>query len=308
MEHIKQVVKSVVDKKDGPISTGFNFLDSTIGGYYPGQLTTICGDEDSGKSAFVITQLNHCAVDMHIPTLLVMNNMSERTLLSCMAAHYCSIENCNINNVLYDEAYKNEVDAYLKLLKTAPLYILEPGWIDDDLLNDKLEDFITVHDIKIMFVDEICQEHYYFETKKVTINLYKTLAIKYNIPVVATCCVWNEREGVEGMKPWLTDLTFYKELHGHDIVIGLINYERHYVYIDDKGHELHDTIHMEILKNKGKIEKRKFIIPWGRLYLRAYDDNQMAALDKLKESSEHLFDALFQKLDLKMENDNILPF
>lgn len=116
MEHINEIIKHVINNNEHPISTGFKFLDNAIGGYYPGQLTTICGNENSGKTAFVIAQINYYAVDQQIPTLLVMNNMAERTFLSCMAAYFCSIETSDVNSVLNDEQYKKEVGALIKKL------------------------------------------------------------------------------------------------------------------------------------------------------------------------------------------------
>ena len=89
MEHISEIIETTEVVK--PITTGMRFLDRAIGGYYPGELTAICGEENSGKTAFVVSQLNLIAVEQHIPTMIVLNNMSRRTFLSCMAAYYYRI-------------------------------------------------------------------------------------------------------------------------------------------------------------------------------------------------------------------------
>ena len=124
MEHVCDIIEETTSATICPISTGFKFLDTIIGGYYPGELTTICGEEDCGKTAYVISQLNHIAVDQHIPTLLVMNNMSKRTFLSCMAAYYCSIETYNVNAILDSEEHRETVCKYFEKLKDAPLYVI----------------------------------------------------------------------------------------------------------------------------------------------------------------------------------------
>ena len=59
MEHVCDIIEETTSATICPISTGFKFLDTIIGGYYPGELTTICGEEDCGKTAYVISQLNH---------------------------------------------------------------------------------------------------------------------------------------------------------------------------------------------------------------------------------------------------------
>lgn len=136
MEHVSDIIEEMDPVEDYPISTGFKFLDTVIGGYYPGEMTTICGEEDCGKSAYVISQLSHIAVDGHVPTLLVLNNMSKRTFLSCMAAYYCSIETYNVNTVLSSVKHQAAVKEFLEKLKDAPLYVIYEWNISE-------ENFIT---------------------------------------------------------------------------------------------------------------------------------------------------------------------
>ena len=135
-----------------------------------------------------------------------------------------------------------------------------------------------------------------------------SFALKANISVVATTCIWNDREGMEGVRPFLQDLYFSSELHGHDTVIGLIKYERHYIFQDDNGRDLHDTIHMEILKRKGRVKKRKFLIPYGYLYYKDYAEKEKKALEAFRKSSDYKIDTLIQKLDLTLDKNDILPF
>ena len=262
MEHISDIIEDVQSLTEYPISTGFKFLDTIIGGYYPGEMTTICGEEDSGKSAYVISQLNHIAVEQKIATLIIINSMSKRALVSCMAAYYCNIETYNVNSVLYDEQY-----------------------------------------IKIAFFDESNGNFEYSEKKRVSVNNLKTLALKMNIPVIATTCIWNDREGAEGMKPFLQDLYFCSEIHGHDTVIGLIKYERHCVFQDEHGRDLRDTIHLEILKKRGKIVKRKFFVPTGYFYLKDYADREKKALENIRQASDYKIDTLINKLGLTLESE-----
>ena len=59
MEHISNIIEEVKQQEIIPIKSGIKFLDDTLGGYYPGEVTTICGDIGSGKTAIIIAQLNH---------------------------------------------------------------------------------------------------------------------------------------------------------------------------------------------------------------------------------------------------------
>lgn len=263
MEHISDIIEDVQSLTEYPISTGFKFLDTVIGGYYPGEMTTICGEEDSGKSAYVISQLNHIAVEQKIATLIIINSMSKRALVSCMAAYYCNIETYNVNSVLYDEQYLAAVTNYMQKLKEAPLFVISEWRFDEGELLEEIESFIQTHRIKIAFFDESNGSFEYSAKRKVSINNLKALALKTNIPVVATTCIWNDRYGIEGMKPFLQDLYFCSEIHGHDTVIGLIKYERHYVFQDENGRDLRDTIHLEILKKEAELSRENFLFLQG---------------------------------------------
>lgn len=298
MEHISTIVENTCKSQEHSISSGFKLIDDMIGGYYPGQLTTVCGDENCGKSAFVIAQLNHIAVDQHVPTLLVMSNMSERIFLACMAAYYCSIETDNINNVLTAEEHSQAVNAYLEKLKEAPLFILDAARKTEAFVNEMLEEMIATHDIKIVFVDEVCQYYDYSTTKRNIINCYKSLALRMNIPVVVTCCVWNDRDGIECARPALRDFFFYNEIHGSDTVIGLIRYGDYGIRVDEHGRDLKDTIGLEILKCKGRLVNRRFYLPWGYLFLKEYADRENSALEFFRKSSGYKIDTLINEFGL----------
>ncbi len=306
MEHISEIIKETVEGGN-PITTGLKFLDSTIGGYYPGELTTICGEEDCGKTAFVVSQLNRIAVEQHIPALVVLNNMSRRTFLSCMAAYYCSFEHVNVHKVMDDGQHSDEVKAYLDILKNAPLYIIRKETYEESALTPEIEGMIQTFGIKIVFVDEASSFWMSEEQKSCPVTSYKTMAMKWNIPIVITVCVWNDREGIEGMKPFLRDIYLYCDIHGSDSVIGLFRYDRHYIYQDEHGRDLHDMVNMEILKCKGKTTKRKYLMPWGYLYLKNYADREEASLKQIQVSGNGI-NNLIDKMDLSIVDDNLPLF
>lgn len=305
MEHISDIIKDVKSLTEYPISTGYKFLDTMIGGHYPGEMTTICGEEDSGKSAYVISQLNHIAVEQKIATLLIINNMSKRSLVSCMTAYYCNLEAYNINSVLDDEQHMTAVKNYLQKLKEAPLFVMSEWCFNEGELLEEIESVIQIHRIKIAFFDESNGSWEYSAKKRVNVNCLKTLSLKMNIPVVATTCIWNEREGMEGMRPFLQDLYFCSEIHGHDTVIGLIKYERHYVFQDENGRDLRDTIHLEILKKRGTIVKRRFYIPMRHFYFKDYADMEKKALEGMRQACDYKIDTLINKLGLTLCSDDI---
>ena len=299
MEHISNIIDEVIQQEITPIKSGIKFLDETLGGYYPGEMTTICGDINSGKTAIIIAQINHLAVDQHIPTLLVLNNMTIESYLSCMAAYYCNIEADNIHSVLKSEQYKDKVNAYLELLKEAPLYVVKAQWYENKPFFDKLEAYIEKNGIKIAFFDEMLV--YYNPSGEESNNLIKTLALSQNIPIVTTCCTWSDREGVDGIKPFLRDLCEYGERHGNDVVISITNYEQYHIYQDERGQDLRGMRLMEILKAKGIIDKREHLFYWDYFLYRDFSERQKASLEAIRNSCDGRIDTLIKKLDLTIE-------
>ncbi len=297
MEHISEVLERVSLQNPEPIKTGFKFLDDSIGGYYPGEMTTICGAEGSGKSAFVITQLVHVAVEQRIPTLLVLNSMSEYTFFSCMASYYYGLPAKSINTVFATEAYGKALSDFMGLMKDVPLYFIKANWGDDMEFFEKLEGPIRDKGIKIAFFDEVL--YVLNEVPDSVINCHKLLAQKMNIPVVCTACVWNDREGLIGLKPALKDLCNICGLHGNDVVLGFTDYAQNGIHVDEQGRDLHDKICIEILKYKGRLKNRNFLVLWRDFLAKDSSVEQESVFKPLDDIYEHRLDKLINDMDLE---------
>ena len=225
MEHISKIIDELSKQEIIPIDTGIAYLDTTIGGYYPGEVTTICGEECCCKTAFVIHQVCNIAIDKGIPTLVLLDNTSERVFLSSLVAYYCNIEPDSIHHVLESEQYKETVNDFFSRLKECPLYIKSAGWYEDKKSFDNIQNFVDEKGIKIIFIDEVMHDLGPEDTA--SLSCIGTIALNKNIPIVVTCYIWNDREGLEDIRPWLIDLSKHSYIHGHDVVIGFTNYEQH---------------------------------------------------------------------------------
>jgi hypothetical protein len=300
MEHIEEIIKRVIVQNEQPITTGIKFLDDAIGGYYPGEMTTICGEECCCKTAFVIHQVCRIAIDQKIPTIVLLNYMTERNFLSLMIAYYCNIEINVIHSVLYSKKYKEIVNSFLNKLKESPLYVAKVGWYEDKSITEAIDNFIVTEKIKIMFMDEAIFDLTPEDTRK--LSCMRDIAVKRNIPAVVTCCIWNLREGVEGARPSLVDLGNFSYLHGHDVVIGFTNYEQHGIVTDEHGSNLRGMIGIEILKYRGKLREKNCYIPKDYFYIRDQEQKRKQSLEELKESEGVIVESLIKKLDLSIED------
>ena len=306
MEHIEEIIKSATAGNEQPITTGIKFLDNAIGGYYPGEMATICGEECCCKTAFVIHQVCRIAIDQKIPTIVLLNYMTERNFLSSMIAYYCNIETKDIHSVLYSEKYKEIVSSFLDILKESPLYVAKAGWYEDKKITELLVNLIGLKGIKIMFVDEVILD--LRPSEIAGLSCMQTVAVKNKIPVVVTCNVWNDREGLAGVRPSLTDVSRCSYLHGHDVVIGFTNYEQHGIVTDEHGSNLKGIIGLEILKHRGMLSENRCNIPKDYFYLRDYEQKKKQSLEELKESGGVIVESLIKKFDLSIDESEQLSF
>ena len=71
---------------------------------------------------------------------------------------------------------------------------------------------------------------------------------------------------------------------------------------------MHDMVNVEILKCKGKAMKRRFLIPWGYLYLRNYAKREAGNLKQIQVSGDSRLDYLIDKMDLTIVDDDLPMF
>ncbi len=264
MEHISKVLDDICQQEVKPIKTGIPYLDETIGGYYPGEMTTICGEENCCKTAFVIHQLCKIAIGEKVPTLLLLNYMLERNFLSSMIAYYYSIEVRNLHDIFEKEQYKDIVANFMSILKESPLYIMKAGWYEDTPVFERIVSFVETKNVKMMFVDEtILDLTVEYTAKK---RCMRDIAVEKNIPVIVTGCIW-----CDCAIPLLSDLGKSSYLHGHDVVISFTNCEDKCIFVDEQGNDLHGMISIKVLKHRGMIKKETHCIPKPFFFFRNFD-------------------------------------
>lgn len=298
MEHISKIIDGIIHEKVTPINTGIECLDKTIRGYYPGEVTTVIGEGNSCKTAFVVHQVCHIAIDQKLPTLVLLEDTCERVFLLSLIAYYCSIESEDLHDIQGSEAYKEAVAEFLGKLKESPLYIMKACWYDKQENVDLIGEFIDTMGIKILFFDEV----YYRLLQDTTADFCSigSLAIRKNIPVVVTCYIWNEREGF-GITPWLKDIGSRADMHNPDVAIGFTNYEQIHIFTDEKGNNLRGMIGIEILKHRGKIKNKSYYLHRDILFYRNFKQSRLQTLQDMGPSCNSAFDMLIHELDLTIE-------
>jgi len=266
MKQIGEFIDDALQQEIAPIETGIKFLDDSIEGYYPGELTTILGEEECCKTAFVVHQVCHIAIEKKIPVLVLLNFLSVDTFIESMVAYYCGLEVNNVRDVFRLKKYRSRIVPFLKELKTSPLYITKEEKWGSNSAQEMLDPQIDNYGVRMVFVDELINGSDYNEK----IGWLKKLAVRKHIAIVATCLTWNSREGML-VCPDLSDAAGTRSLFGHDVVLGFTNYEQHRIYQNENGMKLYDMIGIEVLKQRGRRTKKQFLISKDQLLFRNHD-------------------------------------
>lgn len=269
MKHISNILEGQI-QQNAALKSGWDFIDNELGGYHPGEMMTICGMENSGKTAFVLSQIDRLAVEQGIPTLIGFGTMDMSMVVASMMAYHYDIETNNLWELLDDPKYQPQRKEYESMLREAPLYVL-----DDDIRDENWEktigEWITNKEIRIIFLDE-------WETiteKDMSIGL-KHLAISTGVSVVLTDVIWNDRP-LDGFGVRLSDLNARKCSSVSalpDTVIAFNDYEYMKIFADERGVNLRGVQGIEILKQKGVIKKKEYRMIKKRLYYKKrYSDS-----------------------------------
>ena len=266
MVHIKEFIDHVKDVKDVAMGFGMKFLDENIGGLYPGELTVICGDANCGKTAVMIRQIHHLAVEKKVSVMMVLNGMSERTFLACMTAYYCSIFTKDARKVFADPRCHEDVENYMKLLHECPIYIMERH--EFEMIHDsQLREFVKENGIQAIFVEcmgffcESSIEQKYFARR------LKLMAKNLNITIVGEYHFFTNED-----YPALSIRQFENNdvIMFADNIIGIIDFQHHGIKVDEKGNDLRGKVRLKIIKHKGVMsEDKDVIVTKMRLFVRS---------------------------------------
>lgn len=230
----------------------------------------------------MITQINRIAVDHNIPTLLVLDNMKLETFIALMASYYCGIKVTNVHTVLTSPLYKDSVDDYLNKLKSSPLYIWEENFLSTDLLDtDSIIEIVKEHHIQIIFYDEVMNFSNYHDSQ--VGNILKRMALKLDVPVVATCTVGQSENFGYSAEISLSKFCSLGGFYGSDVIVSITDFEKLKIYTDEHGRNLRGKVQLKILKYKGTVKQKRGLFEREAMLMRKAT-MEMKKYDLLKQS------------------------
>lgn len=298
MKHIKEIVENVNSQEKVALTSGMEFLEENMGPFYPGELTLICSEINSGKSALMIQQIHRIAIDNKEPVLAVLSGKDEIAFLACMVAYYCSILLKDVRRVLSDPLYKDVVERYMELIQQSPIYFISRKEFLQK--EEKLSEFIKEKGIKAIFVESLpwmCLDsrekgQLAMKLKEQTIDLQIAMIVEYQIRPDDDYPIYSiEKFGKN-------DIAVYA-----DNIIVLEDFLQHRLYNDEKGNDLRGKMRLKIIKHKGTLARDKEIV-FPRIQLLLRDLHNAIGLGDYNGlfAENSAMNHLRSKLDLELQD------
>jgi len=267
---IDPVVKQAVDilqkaasNADGltGISTGYTDLDDKTAGWQNSDLVIIAGRPAMGKTAFALSLAKNIAVDNGVPVAFFSLEMSNVQLVNRLISNVCEISGKKILNGQLDQEEWKRLDARLRRLDGAPLYVDDTPGMSIFELRTKARRLVREKGVRIIMIDYLQlmnasgakfgsrQE----EVSTISRSL-KGLAKELDIPVLALSQLnrgVEGREGNEGKRPMLSDLRESGAIEQDaDMVIFVHRPEYYRIFQDEHGNDLRGMAQIIIAKHR----------------------------------------------------------
>lgn len=245
------------------IQSGFTELDKITFGWKKGELIVIGGRLAMGKTALAISLLRNIAILNRTPIAYFSLEMST---VQFMNRFLSNVSNVEINHAeLYSEKEQALLDDAEKIIEDAPIFLDDTPALSIQELRTKASRLVREHQVKLIIIDYLqlmnasgmSYSNREEEVSVITRSL-KALAMELNIPIIALSQLnrRENREGIDGKRPQLSDLRESRTIEQDADMICFIHRPEYYrIFQDEKGNDLHGMAEIIVAKNRnGKME------------------------------------------------------
>jgi len=210
-----QQIEAAANRESGlsGLASGYNELDALTSGWQNSDLIIVAARPAMGKTAFVLSMAKNMAVDANIPVAIFSLEMSNVQLINRIISNVCEIKGETIRSGRLSDREWEQLNARVKYLYGAPLYIDETPGLSITELRTKARRLVREHGVKIIIIDYLqlmnasgmkfgSREQ---EVSTISRNL-KALAKELQIPVIALSQLNRSTETREDKRPVLSDL------------------------------------------------------------------------------------------------------
>lgn len=264
IEEAYRFIQKAAEKADGisGLKTGFTKLDKITSGWQNGELITIGARPAMGKTAFIISMLKNMVVEFKTPVALFSLEMSNNQVMNRLISNLCEVPSEKIKSGQLTAYEWQQLDYKIKDLVDLPIYIDDTSILKIDDFCEKAYLYVKEYGVKLIAIDYIqllynkvryTENNRYLELNYFTRRL-KSLARELDIPIILVSQLnrgTENREGIEGKRPQLTDLRDSGTIcDDSDLVIFIHRPEYYKIYQDDRGNDLRGMAEIIIAKNR----------------------------------------------------------
>lgn len=258
-----ELLQKAAARTDGlsGLESGFTGLDKMTAGWQNSDLVIIAARPAMGKTAFVLSMARNIAVDFKHPVAVFSLEMSNVQLVNRLIVNVCEIPGEKIKSGQLASYEWQQLDSKLKNLIDAPLYVDDTPSLSVFELRTKARRLVREHGVRIIIIDYLQlmnasgmsfgnrQE----EVSTISRSL-KGLAKELNIPIIALSQLnrgVENREGIEGKRPQLSDLRESGAIEQDADMVCFIHRPEYYKILqDDKGNDLRGMAEIIIAKHR----------------------------------------------------------
>ncbi len=245
------------------IQSGFTELDKITFGWKKGELIVIGGRPAMGKTALAISLARNIAI---LNRTSIAYFSLEMSTVQFMNRFLSNVSNVEINHAeLYSEKEQALLDDAEKIIEDAPIFLDDTPALSVQELRTKASRLVREHQVKLIIIDYLqlmnasgmSYSNREEEVSVITRSL-KALAMELNIPIIALSQLnrRENREGIDGKRPQLSDLRESRTIEQDADMICFIHRPEYYrIFQDEKGNDLHGMAEIIVAKNRnGKME------------------------------------------------------
>lgn len=244
-EAIRQIEEAGKNEENlSGVPTGFTRLDRMTSGWQRSDLVIIAARPSMGKTAFVLSMTRNMAIDHKRPVAVFSLEMASIQLVNRLISCESELPSERIRNGRLTPEEWQQLDAKIKPLENAPIFIDDTPGISIFELRAKCRRLKKQHDIQVVIIDYLQLMTGPPETRgnreqevSIISRSLKSLAKELNVPVIALSQLNRSVEMRTGNKrPQLSDLRESGAIEQDaDLVCFIHRPEKYGILEDEEG-------------------------------------------------------------------------
>lgn len=241
------------------LQTGYHDLDKMTSGWQNSDLIIIAARPAMGKTAFVLSMAKEMTVTHSIPVAIFTLEMANVQLVKRLLSNVASLEGEKIKSGQLSNEEWDRLNASLKNLYSAPLYLDETPGLSITELRTKARRLVREHGVKMIMIDYLqlmnagglklgSREQ---EVSTISRSL-KALAKELNIPIIALSQLNRSTETREDKRPVLSDLRESGAIEQDADIVCFIHRPEYYTKSgeDSQGNDIRGLAELIVAKHR----------------------------------------------------------